>query len=98
VMDESLPSASVGVAVVRMGPAGPLGLRRVGGVRGRRGWRDELVGEDGGCAVTASSSRRHRGTGCPAGLRQGPLREEHRQAAVTVRAALTGVAEAVDHP
>jgi hypothetical protein len=79
-----------------VGPAGPLGRRRVGGVRGRRGWRDELVGEDGGCVVAASSSHRHRGTGCLAGLRQGLLREEHRQAAVVVRATLAGVAEAVE--
>jgi hypothetical protein len=96
VMDESLPSVSVGAVVVRVGPAGPLGRRRVGGVRGKRGWWDELVSEDGGCAVVASSSRRHRGTGCPADLRQRLLREEHRQAAVAVRAALAGVAEAVD--
>jgi hypothetical protein len=50
-MDESLPSASVGAVVVRVGPAGPLGRRWVGGVWGRRGWWDELVSEDGGCAV-----------------------------------------------
>jgi hypothetical protein len=45
---------------------------------------------------TASSSRRHHGTGCPAGLRQGLLGEEHRQVAVAVMVALVGVTKAID--
>jgi|UniRef100_A0A804UJC2 hypothetical protein len=57
-VDERLPSVSVGAAAVRGGPAGPLGRRLVGGVRGGRGWREELVGEDGGGPL-ATDYRRH---------------------------------------
>jgi len=56
-VDERLPSASVGAAAVRGGAAGPLGRRLVGGVRGGRGRREELVGEDGG--PLATDYRRH---------------------------------------
>jgi len=63
-VDERLPSVSVGAAAVRGGPAGPLGRRLVGGVRGGRGWREELVGEDGGGPL-ATDYRRHGAASLP---------------------------------